>query len=108
MTSSATGESRNTLTKRALVLRIWKQLGVTSKLKQEDIAQVVQAMLDQITNALANGNTVELRKFGVLKVEHRKPRIGRNPKNPSADVLIPERRVVKFKSGKEMKKALAD
>jgi nucleoid DNA-binding protein len=34
----------------------------------------------------------------------RKSRIGRNPKKPENVVTIPERKVVKFKPGKVMKK----
>ena len=49
---------------------------------------------------------MELRNFGVFKIEIRKERIGRNPKDPSVDIRIPARKVVKFRSGKEMKNQL--
>ena len=55
---------------------------------------------------LVNGSTVELRNFGVFKIEVRKERIGRNPKDPTVDIRIPARKVVKFRSGKEMKNQL--
>jgi len=42
----------------------------------------------------------------VFKIEIRKARIGRNPKDPSVDISIPARKVVKFRSGKEMKNQL--
>jgi hypothetical protein len=47
-----------------------------------------------------------LRNFGVLEVQVRKQRIGRNPNKPEAEVVIPERAVVKFKSGKILKQQL--
>ena len=47
------------------------------------------------------------RNFGVFKIETRKQRIGRNPKNPGVDIQIPERSVVKFRAGKELKELLA-
>jgi DNA-binding protein HU-beta/integration host factor subunit alpha len=56
-----------------------------------------------IHDALALGMHVELRDFGVFEVKVRKPRIGRNPNAPEADVAIPARAIVKFKAGKEMR-----
>src|SRR5258706_2297986 len=88
-----------TLTKRNLVVRISKDTGLI----QHEVMQVVQKTLDYIGDALANGHKVELRNFGVFEVKTRKPRIGRNPNAPATDVPIPERSVVKFKPGKEMR-----
>ena len=47
-----------------------------------------------------------MRNFGVLEVQVRKQRIGRNPNKPEAEVVIPQRAVVKFKSGKILKQQL--
>jgi len=71
--------------------------------EQRLVFDVVQRTLDGITRALANGEKVELRNFGVFEVKVRKARIGRNPNAPSTDVPIPARSVVKFKAGKEMR-----
>ena len=57
-------------------------------------------------HALVAGRNVELRNFGVLEVQVRKARIGRNPNKPEAEVVIPQRAVVKFKSGKILKQQL--
>ena len=65
-----------------------------------------QLTLDIIQKALADGRNVELRNFGVLEVQVRKARIGRNPNKPEAEVVIPQRAVVKFKSGKILKQQL--
>jgi DNA-binding protein HU-beta/integration host factor subunit alpha len=62
--------------------------------------------LDIVMRALSEGRNVELRNFGVLEVQRRKSRIGRNPNKPDAEVVIPERAVVKFKSGKILKQML--
>ncbi len=70
------------------------------KLGQQQILDVVQKALDYIVEALAKGDKVELRNFGVFEVKVRKARIGRNPNAPTTDVPIPERSVVKFKAGK--------
>jgi nucleoid DNA-binding protein len=88
-----------TVTKRDLVLRISEETGLI----QQDVLEVVQRTLDYIAEALSKGDKVELRNFGVFEVKIRKARIGRNPNLPSTDVPIPERSVVKFKAGKEMR-----
>jgi nucleoid DNA-binding protein len=87
------------VTKKDIVLKIAEE----TELKQIDVKEVVQRMLDTITDALSKGQTVELRNFGVFKVRQRKPRIGRNPKT-GATVPIPQKKVVAFKSGMVMKK----
>ena len=87
------------MTKRELVVRISEETGLT----QQQVFTVVQKTLDYVTESLVKGETVEFRDFGVFEVKIRKPRIGRNPNKPTNTVAIPERRVVKFKAGKEMK-----
>ena len=88
-----------TLTKRDLVIRISEESGLI----QQQVLTVVQKTLDYIAEALARGDKVELRNFGVFEVKVRKARVGRNPNAPATDVPIPERSVVKFKPGKEMR-----
>ena len=88
-----------TLTKRDLVTRISDESGLI----QQQVLDVVQKTLDYIAEALAKGDKVELRNFGVFEVKVRKARVGRNPNSPERDVPIPQRAVVKFKPGKEMR-----
>ena len=90
------------LTKREIVLQIYQKSGFP----QKQIVDTVQQTLDIIQEALAAGRNVELRNFGVLEVQIRKQRIGRNPNKPEAEVVIPQRAVVKFKSGKILKQQL--
>ncbi len=90
------------LTKREIVQEIYRKSGFP----QKQIVDTVQQTLDIIQRALANGRNVELRNFGVLEVQVRKQRIGRNPNKPSDTVIIPQRAVVKFKSGKILKQQL--
>ena len=87
------------MTKRDLVARISDQTG----LSQVQVAQVVEKTFESITESLSRGEGIELRNFGVFEVRHRKPRIGRNPSDPTKQYPIPARAVVKFKPGKEMK-----
>jgi len=88
-----------TLTKRDLVVRISEETGLI----QQQVLDVIQRTLDYVAEALAKGEKVELRNFGVFEVKVRKARIGRNPNAPENDVPIPQRSVVKFKPGKEMR-----
>ena len=90
------------LTKREIVLEIYKKAGFP----QKQIVDTVQQTLDIIQKALTEGRSVELRNFGVLEVQIRKQRIGRNPNKPADTVIIPQRAVVKFKAGKELKVGL--
>lgn len=90
------------MTKRDLVIRISNETGLV----QQKVLEVVQKTLDYISDAVSNGKTVELRNFGVFEVKVRKARVGRNPNQPERDVPIPERAVVKFKPGKEMREAV--
>jgi nucleoid DNA-binding protein len=90
------------MTKRELVVRISNETGLV----QAQVLDVVQKTLDYISEAVAQGKTIELRNFGVFEVKIRKARIGRNPNAPATDVPIPARAVVKFKPGKEMREAV--
>ena len=87
------------MTKKDIVIKIAED----TELKQIDVKRVVQRTLDHIVEALAKGETVELRNFGIFKVKLRKSRVGRNPKTGVA-VPIPEKRIVSFKPGMVMKK----
>jgi DNA-binding protein HU-beta/integration host factor subunit alpha len=87
------------MTKRDLVIRISNDTGMI----QQDVQTVVQRALDILSEVLAQGQTVELRNFGVFEVKLRKSRVGRNPNVPSHEVRIPPRAVVKFKAGKELR-----
>ena len=87
------------MTKRDLVIRISNETGLV----QQQVLDVVQKTLDYIASAVSKGDKVELRNFGVFEVKVRKARIGRNPNAPATDVPIPQRAVVKFKPGKEMR-----
>jgi nucleoid DNA-binding protein len=97
-----------TITKRELAIKITDQLGIKGfELTQQDVLEVVQTLIDEITEALAQGDAVVMRNFGAFQVREMKAKIGRNPKKPGKDVLIPARAAVKFKPGKEMKEKVA-
>jgi DNA-binding protein HU-beta/integration host factor subunit alpha len=94
------------MTKRDIVIDVSRSAG--TKLNQQTIMDVLQASFQSITRALARGETVELRNFGVFNVVSRKPRVGRNPRNPAIDVPIPAKAIVKFRPGKEMREQVGE
>lgn len=91
-----------TLTKKDIVGKIAEETGV----KQIQVKKVVQKTFDCITDALAKGQKIELRNFGVFKVKTRRARIGRNPRT-GVTVQVPPRKAVVFRPGMVMKKKVA-
>jgi DNA-binding protein HU-beta len=61
----------------------------------------VETVFESMKKALAQGNRIELRGFGVFNVRPRKTGIGRNPRT-GAEVSIPPGKAVRFKPGKEL------
>lgn len=88
--------------KSELVQRIAEQ---NPHLYQRDVENIVNAILDEITDALRNGNRVELRGFGAFSVKNRPARTGRNPRT-GQKVEVEEKYVPFFKTGKEMRERL--
>ena len=74
-------------------------------LYHRDVENIVNAVLDEITDALSAGNRVELRGFGAFSVKHRPARAGRNPRT-GAHVPVDQKSVPFFKTGKEMRERL--
>lgn len=74
-------------------------------LYQRDVERIVNTIFDQITDAMAQGNRVELRGFGAFSVKKRDPRLGRNPRTGEA-VDVDEKHVPFFKTGKLLRDRL--
>ncbi|MCB1196107.1 integration host factor subunit beta [bacterium] len=92
------------MTKRDLVVRIANETGLT----QQSVHSVIQRTLELITTKLQDGDSVELRNFGVFKVTERRARRGINPNFPEQKIEIPAKRVVVFKQGKKMKSKVGE
>lgn len=73
-----------------------------SQLTHRDAEYAVKAILDAMGDALVKGHRIEIRGFGSFSVNHRSPRIGRNPRSGES-VMIPEKRVPHFKPGKALR-----
>jgi integration host factor subunit beta len=74
-------------------------------LRQNDVERIVNTVLDAVTAAMARGDRVELRGFGVFSARNRAPRTGRNPRT-QAYVSVKEKAVPHFRTGKEMRERL--
>lgn len=72
---------------------------------QRDVERIVQTVFEEITEALARGERVELRGFGAFSVKHRDARIGRNPRTGES-VAVEQKAVPFFKTGKLLRERL--
>jgi integration host factor subunit beta len=70
-----------------------------------DVERIVNVVFDEIVDALARGDRVELRGFGAFTVKHRAARQGRNPRT-GAKVSVSQKFVPFFKTGKELRDKL--
>jgi len=70
-----------------------------------DVEIIVSTIFDRITEALAEGNRVELRGFGAFSVKERPARVGRNPRT-GEQVQVEAKRVPYFKTGKDLRERL--
>ena len=93
----------STVTKKELVERIATATGQ----KRVAVKQVVQEFLDQVVVELGRDNRLEFRDFGVFEVTRRQGRMAQNPKTLDP-VWVPTRRTIRFKSGRQMRKVLAE
>jgi len=74
-------------------------------LYQRDVERIVGTIFEEIAQALANGDRVELRGFGAFSVKTRPARTGRNPRT-GEPVQVEAKSVPFFKTGKELRERL--
>ncbi len=86
------------MTRADLSETVYKRVG----LSRSESAELVQAFLDEISDAAARGETVKLSSFGSFVVRSKNQRIGRNPKT-GVEVPILPRRVMVFKPSNVLK-----
>lgn len=74
-------------------------------LYHRDIERIVNTILDEVINAMKDGDRIELRGFGAFSVKSRNARMGRNPRTGSSVEVI-AKRVPFYKTGKELRERL--
>lgn len=90
------------MTKSELIQRIAER---NPHLYLRDVERIVGTIFDEISEALADGNRVELRGFGAFSVRHRDARTGRNPRTGEM-VEVEAKQMPFFKCGKELRERL--
>jgi integration host factor subunit beta len=90
------------MTKSELIARLAE---LNPSLYHRDLEQLVNTVFDTITEALENGDRVELRGFGAFSLRERKARVGRNPRTGEA-VSVDSKTIPFFKMGKGMRERL--
>ncbi len=89
------------MTKNELV----RELAVDFELPRKQVAEMVESMLDKMTEVLKSGDKVQLTPFGQFKIRDRAARVARNPQT-GEPVNVPAKRVLKFIAGKPLKEAV--
>ncbi len=91
------------MTRQELIMRISEK---NPHLMTADVERVVTTIFNEITDALADGNRVELRGFGAFSVKAREGYTGRNPRTGES-VEVKPKYVPAFKVGKQLREKLA-
>lgn len=89
------------MNKQDLINKMAAEAGIT----KEQARTALQAFEHGVTEALVNGDNVQMVGFGTFSVSERKARTGRNPQTGEA-LQIPAKTVVKFKAGKGLEQAV--
>ena len=92
------------MTKSELIERIAAR---QPQLSTKDVELAVKTILEQMSQALASGERIEIRGFGSFSLHYREPRLGRNPKTGET-VALTGKHVPHFKPGKEMRERVND
>jgi integration host factor subunit beta len=92
------------MTKSELVKKLME---ANDNLYLKDVRLLVDTIFDEMSDALARGDRIELRGFGAFSIRKRKPRIARNPKTNDT-VQLGERSVVYFRAGKGLREKVND
>ncbi len=87
-----------TVTRAHLAERIYMQVG----LSRNDSADLLEAVLERVSQALEAGESVKISGFGTFSVRQKGRRIGRNPKT-GVEVPILPRRVLVFRPSQVLK-----
>jgi integration host factor subunit beta len=90
------------MTKSELIQRLAE---MNPHLYLRDVEKIVETVFQEISNALARGDRVELRGFGAFSVKHRESRVGRNPRTGDT-VKVESKRLPFFKTGKALREKL--
>lgn len=90
--------SGKTLTRMDLSEAIYREVG----LSRNDASQLVETVLDHMSDALVRGEQVKISSFGTFSVRDKAARVGRNPKT-GEEVPVERKHSIHFKVGKDLR-----
>lgn len=90
--------TNRTLTRADLAEAVYQEVG----LSRSESAQLVESVLNEVSDTLVKGETVKLSSFGSFQVRQKSGRVGRNPKT-GEEVPIDPRRVLVFRASHVLK-----
>ena len=82
------------------------KMAEVSSLTKKDAETALNAFMETVEETLVDGGKVQLVGFGTFDVRERKPRKGRNPRNPEQVIDIPASKAPVFKAGKTLKEKI--
>jgi DNA-binding protein HU-beta len=82
-----------------------RELAEEMELPRRQVVDLIEAMLERITDVLKSGDKVQLTPFGQFRVRDRAARVARNPKT-GEPIKVPAKRVLKFTAGRALKEAV--
>ena len=88
----------DTITRAQLSEAVYEEVG----LSRNESADLVEAVLEEMVNALSDGETVKISSFGSFSIRHKSQRMGRNPKTGEEVPILP-RKVIIFKPSHVLK-----
>lgn len=95
--------SEKTITRAQLSEAVYQEVG----LSRNESADLLEAVLDEVSSALAQGEAVKISSFGSFSVRSKGQRVGRNPKTGEEVPILP-RRVLVFRPSQLLKKKISE
>ena len=90
-----------TMTKAEIITRICEKAHIS----KDDAINIVEGTFEIIKASLERGESVKISTFGTFVVRTKRTRKGRNPQT-GAEIVIPEHKVLTFKTSPVMKKTV--
>ncbi|MCW2237139.1 integration host factor subunit alpha [Azospirillum canadense] len=95
--------TQNTVTRAQLSEAVYQEVG----LSRNESADLVESVLEEISDALARGEMVKISSFGSFQIRQKGQRVGRNPKTGEEVPILP-RRVLVFRASHVLKNRIND
>lgn len=90
---------------RSVTAEVKKDEGLSISVNQKNIGNVIDVLLDTITDALTIGEEVKFLGFGKLYTVEKEARVGKNPQT-GEELKIPAHKIIKFKASKTLKQTV--